>query len=99
MRTVPGQVRATILCRRGGLIVHHMDGDIDRVACDRLIMFLFNAVWTTLFSTAYLLWIMDGAIHFLASVASSVIWLLLTSVLWVCTHVLPHLPLYVAVIF
>ncbi|KAH0590702.1 hypothetical protein H2248_000830 [Termitomyces sp. 'cryptogamus'] len=47
-----------------------------------LILFVFNAAWTTLFSTAYVLWFFDGAGHFLANVASSVIWLLATSVLW-----------------
>ncbi|ETW87235.1 hypothetical protein HETIRDRAFT_469097 [Heterobasidion irregulare TC 32-1] len=47
-----------------------------------LILFLFDAVWTTIFSTAYMFWIVDGAIHFLASIASSVIWLLVTSVIW-----------------
>lgn len=48
-----------------------------------LILFVFNAAWTTLFSTAYVLWFIDGATHFLANIASSVVWLLLTSVLWV----------------
>lgn len=43
-----------------------------------LILFLFNAVWTTLFGTAYTLWILTGAAHILASIASSVI------------HVPPH---------
>ncbi|KDR85016.1 hypothetical protein GALMADRAFT_51847 [Galerina marginata CBS 339.88] len=47
-----------------------------------LIMFCFNAAWTTLFSTTYMLWYVDGASHFLANVASSVIWLLVTSALW-----------------
>ncbi|KAL4069594.1 hypothetical protein V8B97DRAFT_592623 [Scleroderma yunnanense] len=47
-----------------------------------LILFEFNAVWTTLFGTAYLLWIVDGAIHFLASIASSIVWLLVTTILW-----------------
>ena len=49
----------------------------------RLIMFCFNAAWTTLFSTTYMLWYVDGASHFLANVASSVFWLLATSALWV----------------
>ena len=46
-------------------------------------MFCFNAAWTTLFSTTYMLWCVDGASHFLANVASSVFWLLATSALWV----------------
>ena len=49
----------------------------------RLIMFCFNAAWTILFSTTYMLWYVDGASHFLANVASSVFWLLATSALWV----------------
>ncbi|KAJ3837436.1 hypothetical protein F5878DRAFT_652578 [Lentinula raphanica] len=47
-----------------------------------LIMFAFNSSWTLLFSTAYMLYLFDGATHFLANVASSVIWILLTSALW-----------------
>ena len=46
-------------------------------------MFCFNAAWTTLFSTTYMLWYVDGASHFLANVASSVFWLIATSALWV----------------
>lgn len=47
-----------------------------------LIMFEFNAVWTTFFGTAYLLWMLGGAVHLLASIASSIIWLLVTTILW-----------------
>jgi len=47
-----------------------------------LILFLFNAVWTMLFSMAYVLWMVGGAVHLLASVASSIIWLLISTVLW-----------------
>ncbi|PPQ64449.1 hypothetical protein CVT26_002156 [Gymnopilus dilepis] len=47
-----------------------------------LIMFCFNAAWTTLFSTTYLLWYIDGVSHFLANVASSIVWLVTTSALW-----------------
>lgn len=47
-------------------------------------MFCFNSAWTTLFSTTYMLWYVDGASHFLANVASSVFWLMATSALWVC---------------
>ncbi|TBU35226.1 hypothetical protein BD311DRAFT_208229 [Dichomitus squalens] len=47
-----------------------------------LILMCFSSAWTLLFSTAYVLWIVDGAVHILAQVASSVIWLLLTSILW-----------------
>ena len=48
-----------------------------------LILLCFSAAWTVLFSTAYVLWVVDGAVHLLAQVASSVAWLLLTAVLWV----------------
>jgi len=47
-----------------------------------LILFLFNAVWTLVFATAYVLWIVNGSIHLLASISSSFIWLCATSVLW-----------------
>ena len=33
-----------------------------------------------------MLWTVDDASHLLANIASSVIWLLVTSVLWVCLH-------------
>ncbi|KAF8140235.1 hypothetical protein EV363DRAFT_1152647 [Boletus edulis] len=56
-----------------------------------LILVEFNAVWTTLFGTAYLLWIVDGAVHFLASIASSIIWLVITTVLWGVTAALMHI--------
>ncbi|KZT74643.1 hypothetical protein DAEQUDRAFT_719822 [Daedalea quercina L-15889] len=48
-----------------------------------LILVCFMAAWTVLFAGAYVLWALDGGVHLLANVASSVIWLLLTSVLWV----------------
>ncbi|KAH8120338.1 hypothetical protein DFH11DRAFT_1559613 [Phellopilus nigrolimitatus] len=47
-----------------------------------LIFFCFNAVWTTLFATSYILWIVDGAVHVLASIASSVAWLFVNTMLW-----------------
>ncbi|TFK57276.1 hypothetical protein OE88DRAFT_1618859 [Heliocybe sulcata] len=47
-----------------------------------LILFCFDAVWTMIFSTAYLLWMIDGSVHVLASIASSVIWLVITSIVW-----------------
>ncbi|KAF9076338.1 hypothetical protein BDP27DRAFT_1210793 [Rhodocollybia butyracea] len=54
-----------------------------------LIMFAFNSSWTLFFSTAYCLYLFDGAVHFLANVASSVIWIFLTSVLWASAVVAP----------
>ncbi|OBZ79613.1 Major facilitator superfamily domain-containing protein 1 [Grifola frondosa] len=47
-----------------------------------LILLCFSSAWTLIFSAAYVLWIVDGAVHILAQVASSVFWLLLTSILW-----------------
>ncbi|KAF7299040.1 hypothetical protein MIND_00852300 [Mycena indigotica] len=48
-----------------------------------LIIFgLFNSCWTTLFSVAYVFWIIDGALHGLASIGSSGIWLAITAILW-----------------
>ncbi|KIK71019.1 hypothetical protein GYMLUDRAFT_33126 [Collybiopsis luxurians FD-317 M1] len=47
-----------------------------------LIMFTFNSSWTLLFSSAYMLYLFDGAANFLANIASSVIWILLTGILW-----------------
>lgn len=36
-----------------------------------------------MFAAAYVLWIIDGAVHVLASMASSIIWLLISTILWV----------------
>jgi tellurite resistance protein TehA-like permease len=47
-----------------------------------LILFLFNSVWTVVFGVAYTIWIVNGDLHLLASMASSFIWLFITSVLW-----------------
>ncbi|EJD03947.1 uncharacterized protein FOMMEDRAFT_133307 [Fomitiporia mediterranea MF3/22] len=47
-----------------------------------LIFFCFNSVWTTLFATSYVLWVIDGAVHALAGIASSVAWLFLNTALW-----------------
>ncbi len=50
---------------------------------DRLILLCFEAAWTLLFAMAYMIWVVDGSTHLLAHIASSVVWLLLTSILWV----------------
>ncbi|EKM61028.1 uncharacterized protein PHACADRAFT_82969 [Phanerochaete carnosa HHB-10118-sp] len=47
-----------------------------------LILLCFESAWTLLFTAGYLLWIMEGGTYLLASVASSVMWLLLTAVFW-----------------
>jgi len=44
---------------------------------------LFDAVWTVLFGLAYVFWIAGGAMHILASIAGSTIWLLITAIFWV----------------
>ena len=61
-----------------------------------LIFFCFNAVWTTVFAASYVLWFIDGAVHILASIASSIAWLFVTTALWVsvtCLDVLHFLLL------
>ncbi|KAJ7225486.1 hypothetical protein GGX14DRAFT_639132 [Mycena pura] len=47
-----------------------------------LILVLFNATWTVVFSVAYMLWVFDGMKHVLANVASSIFWLAVTAILW-----------------
>ncbi|KAL4243429.1 MARVEL domain-containing protein [Abortiporus biennis] len=55
-----------------------------------LILLCFEASWTLLFATAYMMWFVDGGAQILANVASSVFWLLLTSVLWGAAAGLMH---------
>ncbi|KAJ7092758.1 hypothetical protein C8R44DRAFT_646760 [Mycena epipterygia] len=53
-----------------------------------LLFMLFNArftvqaIWTVVFAVAYMLWLLDGARHLLANIASSIFWLSVTVVLW-----------------
>ncbi|KAG8804969.1 hypothetical protein FRC17_005796, partial [Serendipita sp. 399] len=47
-----------------------------------IIFILFDACWTVLFGLAYLLFIVAGHLHALASIASSAIWLIITAILW-----------------
>ncbi|OCH96180.1 hypothetical protein OBBRIDRAFT_718957 [Obba rivulosa] len=47
-----------------------------------LVLLCFEAVWTFLFATSYVLWAVNGRAHVLANIASSVFWLLLTATLW-----------------
>jgi len=47
-----------------------------------LIFYIVNAAWSTFFGCAYAYWIIRQSLHFLASVATSVWWLLLTAILW-----------------
>ncbi|KAF7310938.1 hypothetical protein HMN09_00637100 [Mycena chlorophos] len=55
-----------------------------------LIVILVASVWTVLFSSMYLLWLLDGARHLLANVASSIIWLAVTLTLWGVSAGLMH---------
>ncbi|KAH6917357.1 hypothetical protein BKA70DRAFT_1251959 [Coprinopsis sp. MPI-PUGE-AT-0042] len=55
-----------------------------------LIALCFMASWTTLFATTYMLWFFDRAGHFLANIASSVAWLLATSIFWGLSSGLMH---------
>jgi len=43
---------------------------------------LFTAVWTTLFAVALTFFIFGGAFAWLASVANSAVWLVITAVFW-----------------
>nr|GAT60306.1 predicted protein [Mycena chlorophos]GAT60307.1 predicted protein [Mycena chlorophos] len=45
-------------------------------------LFLFDSVWTLLFGAAYCFFILDGAMHVLASIGSSSIWLIITAIFW-----------------
>ncbi|KAJ7254083.1 hypothetical protein B0H12DRAFT_1202404 [Mycena haematopus] len=47
-----------------------------------LLFILFNAAWTVAFAAAYMLWLVDGAKHLLANIASSIFWLTVTVILW-----------------
>ncbi|KAF8499309.1 hypothetical protein JB92DRAFT_2982481 [Gautieria morchelliformis] len=49
---------------------------------DLLIYTLVVSVWTIFFGIMYAYWIISQALHFLASVATSLWWLCLTSLLW-----------------
>ncbi|TEB35015.1 hypothetical protein FA13DRAFT_1431478 [Coprinellus micaceus] len=49
--------------------------------CD-LGLHCFASAWTMIFGASYIMWYFDRASHFLANIASSVAWLLSTSILW-----------------
>ncbi|KIM32642.1 hypothetical protein M408DRAFT_312791 [Serendipita vermifera MAFF 305830] len=67
-------------------LVHDYENRASGYPSDRyrslIIFILFNASWTVLFGFAYLLFIVGGALHALASIASSAIWLIITAILW-----------------
>ncbi|KAJ7109718.1 hypothetical protein C8R43DRAFT_1099762 [Mycena crocata] len=62
--------------------VHQVQHESSNRFRSLVILFLFNSVWTTLFAGAYVFWIIDGALHGLASIGSSGIWLTITAILW-----------------
>jgi len=47
-----------------------------------IILFLFNAAWTTFFAVGYVLMILGGSLHIIASIAGSALWLIITAILW-----------------
>ncbi|KAI0348026.1 hypothetical protein BDW22DRAFT_1350163 [Trametopsis cervina] len=47
-----------------------------------LILLCFESVWTLLFAVSYMIWVIGGGARILAEVASSILWLLLTAILW-----------------
>ncbi|KAF8574438.1 hypothetical protein K439DRAFT_1649770 [Ramaria rubella] len=49
---------------------------------DLLILFLVSSAWTTFFGLMYAYWIISQALHFLASIATSIWWLCVTAALW-----------------
>jgi hypothetical protein len=49
----------------------------------RMIFILFTASWTTLFAFAAVIFVFSGALSFFAGIASNILWLLITIVLWV----------------
>ncbi|KAI0094912.1 hypothetical protein BDY19DRAFT_982240 [Irpex rosettiformis] len=55
-----------------------------------LILLCFESVWTIVFTASYMIWVVDGGAKILASVASSVIWLLATAILWGATTGFMH---------
>jgi len=54
-----------------------------------LLFMLFNALWTCVFAIAYMLFLVDGAKHLLANIASSIFWLTVTVTLWVSNCLFP----------
>ncbi|KAJ7675843.1 hypothetical protein DFH06DRAFT_1170729 [Mycena polygramma] len=62
--------------------VHQIQGEPSSRFKSLVILFLFNSCWTLLFAGAYVFFILDGALHALASIGSSGIWLAITAILW-----------------
>lgn len=59
-----------------------------------MIFTLFTASWTTLFAFAAVVFVFSGSMSFFASIASSIVWLIITIIFWVShVHSQPtHLP-------
>jgi hypothetical protein len=48
----------------------------------RIILLLFTAAWTVLFITAFIFYAWNGITAFLANLAASTLWLVITLILW-----------------
>ncbi|KAF8208933.1 hypothetical protein K438DRAFT_1515421, partial [Mycena galopus ATCC 62051] len=63
--------------------VHQIQNDPSSRFKSLIILFLFNSCWTVLFAEhIYIYSLYSGAMHELASVGSSGIWLSITAILW-----------------
>ncbi|KAI0271371.1 hypothetical protein BC834DRAFT_859169 [Gloeopeniophorella convolvens] len=47
-----------------------------------LILLLFDAIWTVLFSSTYVLWSTHGGLHLLADLTSSIFWIFAAAFCW-----------------
>ena len=54
-----------------------------------MIFILFTASWTTLFAFAAVVFVFSGSLSFFASIASSLVWLVITIILWVRSRFAP----------
>jgi hypothetical protein len=55
-----------------------------------MIFTLFTASWTTLFAFAAVVFVFSGSLSFFASIASSIVWLIITIILWAVSTSLFH---------
>jgi hypothetical protein len=54
----------------------------DQLSC-RLILFLFDAIWTILFPSTYVLCFTRGSLHLLANIFGSIFWIFAAAIVWV----------------
>jgi len=62
--------------------VHNVQHDPSNRFRSLVILFLFDSCWTVLFAAAYVVWLDSGALHILASIGASAVWLIITAILW-----------------